>query len=192
MTDTRVSEGCLHICSKSVWKINVLHWKDRGKLLWGEYSTVVSRTWIIPIVLWSILLSFNAGAHLPPFTRCIISILQDFQQHCSALQCSHLVAGEAEVFQHCSAAHWLYKDTWSSHTAGLTCLACEIWCGPSLGWHDCMSGIVQLLAIADNHHCNMLTFYTESKETGLELVKSQACCLFLTEELVPMNQLPGA
>lgn len=39
----------------SVWKINVLHQRDRGKLLWGKYSTwlAVSRTWIILTVLGS-------------------------------------------------------------------------------------------------------------------------------------------
>jgi len=55
-----------------------------------------------------------------------------------------------------------------------------------------MSGIVQLLAIADRHCCDTLTFSTESKETGLELVKYQVCRLLLTEELTPMDQLPEA
>lgn len=55
-----------------------------------------------------------------------------------------------------------------------------------------MSGIVQLLAIGDRHHCNMLAFSTESKETGPELVKSSVCRLLLTEELAAVNQLPGA
>lgn len=54
-----------------------------------------------------------------------------------------------------------------------------------------MSGIVRLLAVADRHHCNMLTFSAESKGTGLELVKSQARHLLLPEELAPVTQLPG-
>lgn len=69
----------------SIWKINVLHWKDRGNLLWGKCSTwlVVSRRWIILSILGST--CYHDRMQLSPFTRHITSTSQgcsSITEHC--------------------------------------------------------------------------------------------------------------
>lgn len=146
-----------------------------------------------PYCLGKYLLSLNTGLHLPPFTRGIISTSQDsssIAEHCR-------VPPWWLVRQKCFNTllqHWLCRDTWSSHAAGLTCLACEIWCRPRLGWCCCVSEwcLSGAAVSAATQTSLQLAFPTWTKETGCEPVKSQVCCLLQTEELTPMNWLPGA
>lgn len=143
-----------------------------------------------PYCLEKYLLSLNMGVQPAPFTRHITSASEEsssLAEHCR-------VPPSGLVRQKCFNTvlqHWLYRDTWSSHAAGLTCLACGICAGS--GWGGvavCLSEWCSFSAATQTSL--QLAFPAWSKETRSEPVKSRVCCLLQTEKLTPMNWLSGA
>lgn len=161
MISTRFSGGCcLHMCNDSLFeKINVLHWNDRGNLLWGKCSTwlVVSRRWIILSILGST--CYHDRMQLSPFTR-HHQYITGLQQHYRALQGSPLMAGEAQVLQHCSATLTLQRHMIQSRSRpdllSLWELGRPSWAG---------------VAVSDvyRHHCSWL-FLPEVQKPGVSLL----------------------
>lgn len=109
---------------------------------------------------------YHDRVQLSPFTRHITSTPQgssSIAEHCR-------VPPWWLVRQKCFNTvlqHWLCRDTWPSHAAGLTCLACEICAGP--GWGGvavCLSDAA--LVLLHRHHCSWL-FLPEVQKPGVSL-----------------------
>lgn len=193
MIGTRISGGCCsHICSSSLFE-KLMYSTERTEGSFCEENTAPGLSFPghgLSLLSGEYLLSLNTGVQLLPFTRHITSTSQELSsiaEHCR-------VPPGWLVRQKCFNTllqHWLHRDTWSSHAAGLTCLACEICAGPAwAGEAVCLSEWCSFSAATQTSL--QLAFPAWRKETRSEPVKSQVCCLLQAEELTPMNWLSGA
>lgn len=164
--------------------------RTEGSFCGGKYSTwlVVSRMWIILSVLGSTCYGLiqECTCHLLPDITSTSQDSSSIAEHCR-------VPPWWLVRQKCFNTvlqHWVCRDTWSSHAAGLTCLACGICAGP--GWGGMAVRLSCAALVLLHRQSVQLAFPTWSKETWSEPVKSEVSHLLQTEGLSPMNWLPGA